>query len=147
MPNRKAETQAVSCGAESPFPGPPEAGRMDRAAEPPARGEHGRFLAGYTPTPTQRARRFQPGKSGNPAGRRKADPGLREVLTAGSVTAALALCDIVNDPGINPRVRCMAAEIILARVCGKALQPIDSAPGEVKPIVVEFKGVLDDWAG
>lgn len=82
--------------------------------------------------------RWVKGQSGNPKGRPKVDEDVKKIFKAATVPAAKALVAIVEDEKAKPLDRIRAAEIILDRVYGKAVQPIDAelsgkgAPFEVK---------------
>ena len=69
-------------------------------------------------------RPFRPGESGNPGGRPKADPATKEILLAGGPEAAQFMLDLVRDEGARTGDRLRAAEYILDRLLGKAVQPI-----------------------
>lgn len=62
----------------------------------------------------------------NPAGRPKTPEAVKAILKAATPAAAQALADIVADPAKKASDRIKAAEIILDRVLGKAVQPIDA---------------------
>lgn len=90
---------------------------------------------------------FPVGVSGNPSGRRKQDPAIVALLKSKSLSAANTLVELMENPKVSPKVRCQAAEVILDRVYGKAVQPIDaSIGGNGDPVVIAFAGVLSDWA-
>lgn len=71
-------------------------------------------------------RPFQAGQSGNPGGRPKKDPTVAAILTAGGKPAAEYMVALVKDPEAKPADRQRAAEYILDRLLGKALQPIQA---------------------
>lgn len=62
---------------------------------------------------------FQPGQSGNPGGRVKADPRLREMAQARTAEAFEVVLECLADE--NPNIRLRAAEMILERGHGKAV--------------------------
>ena len=66
---------------------------------------------------------FQPGQSGNPSGRPKADPALRAAAQAKTEEALNVLIAAMADEDV--KVRIMAAQAILDRGHGKPAQAID----------------------
>lgn len=70
---------------------------------------------------------FQKGKSGNPSGRPKADPNVKEMLKAAAPGAVKLLTETMNDPTVKIDMRIRCAETVLDRVYGKATQPIEGA--------------------
>jgi hypothetical protein len=90
---------------------------------------------------------WQPGQSGNPSGRRKVDPQVKKLLIEATPRAAQELIDLMTDKKVSPRIRCEAAQAILDRVYGKAVQPIDATvEGDLRMMVVKFEGALEQWA-
>lgn len=83
------------------------------------------------PEPKRRGggRPFQPGQSGNPGGRPKAVREVVELARAHTVAAITALADIVQDSGAPPAARVTAADKLLERGWGKAVQPVSGADG------------------
>jgi len=73
---------------------------------------------------------FVPGQSGNPSGRPKADPILREMAQARTAEAFQVVLDALADP--DKRIALKAAEIVLDRGHGKPAQAVElaNAPGE-----------------
>lgn len=71
---------------------------------------------------------FQPGKSGNPGGRPKANPEVLEILRSATPDAARRLVEIANDPGHKQQLA--AVESILNRVLGMPKQPIGLDPDD-----------------
>lgn len=71
---------------------------------------------------------FQPGQSGNPSGRPKQDPAIKEAARA-HAERALAVF-VANMEDENPAVRHKAAEAILDRAYGKPAQAIAGPDGE-----------------
>lgn len=69
--------------------------------------------------------RFQPGVSGNPNGRPKVDPKVREMLKAATPDAAQLLIDTIKNDKAKMETRVDCAKEVLNRVYGKATQPID----------------------
>lgn len=91
--------------------------------------------------------RFQKGVSGNPSGLKAIDLSVKNLLIDATPAAAQTLIDVLNDPKASPKLRCQVAEMILNRVYGKAVQPIDaSVGGNGDPVVIAFAGVLQEWA-
>lgn len=68
--------------------------------------------------------RWQPGQSGNPAGRRPMPPEVVEALQAGSETAAKRLVELCSST--DPRIALMASEALLSRLYGKPTQQVDA---------------------
>lgn len=68
--------------------------------------------------------KFQPGQSGNPAGRRPMPPEVVEALQAGSETAAKRLVELCSSK--DPRIALMASEALLSRLYGKPTQQVDA---------------------
>ena len=66
---------------------------------------------------------FQKGVSGNPGGRPRVNPEVREILKAHSVEAARKLVEMINHE--NPKIAMWAITDILDRTQGKALQAQD----------------------
>lgn len=78
---------------------------------------------------------FQPGQSGNPAGRPKQDPRLKEMAQARTADAFAVLEACLQDE--DAKVRLKAAEVILDRGHGKAPQAIVGSDDEA-PIRMVF---------
>jgi hypothetical protein len=137
-----------SLAPASPF-GPPEAGggTADEAPDCFCEDETMECASDNKYSPAFKAGRFKPGQTGNPGGRKRIDNEIRKMLADGTKESVKALCDIVSNSSISPKVRCFAAQIILDRVYGKATQPIDAiVGGRGEPVVFEFRGILDEWA-
>lgn len=73
------------------------------------------------------------GSTGNPGGRPRTDPEVRQALEAGSLAAAERLVALVQDP--EPRIALAASVALLDRVIGKPAQAIEVAARE------------PDWSG
>lgn len=82
-----------------------------------------RFDSNGNPLPPG-LRPWQPGQSGNPAGRRPMPPEVVEALQAGSEAAAKRLVELCSSP--DPRVALMASEALLSRLYGKPTQQVDA---------------------
>lgn len=80
-----------------------------------------------------RSNRFQKGVSGNPGGRPKGNPEVKEILKAASPDAARALVELLNSD--KDSIRLAAAQDILDRTQGKAIQAQD--------ISMDVRGLLD----
>jgi hypothetical protein len=85
---------------------------------------------------------FKPGKSGNPDGRPKLPPELKDTLRGLSPRAVEILTEIMENPESQPAARIRAAEIILNRAYGMPLQEIDATIKKARPIV--FDSALED---
>lgn len=65
---------------------------------------------------------FVKGQSGNPGGRPKIQKDLQDAAREHSHTALKVLVDIVKSPKMNPIARVKAADLIIERGYGKAIQ-------------------------
>lgn len=70
---------------------------------------------------------FSPGVSGNPGGRPRIAPEVRELAAEHGPKAFLKVIEIMNDPKAQRRVQLAAAEVILDRCYGKAVTPLVAA--------------------
>ena len=68
---------------------------------------------------------FQPGQSGNPGGRKKVAPEVKEMLKAEAPEAARFLIETMHNEAVKDELRIKCAETVLERVYGKATQPIE----------------------
>jgi hypothetical protein len=80
---------------------------------------------------------FEPGKSGNPGGRKKQDVSVRELARAHGVDAIATLVEVMKDVKAPPSARVSAANSVLDRGFGKPVQPIDG-DGEGGPVGLVF---------
>lgn len=80
-------------------------------------------------------RPFQPGQSGNPAGRRP-DGALRELARAHTEEAVATLASIMADAGAPPSARVQAAQALLDRGWGRAPQSLEVTGAEGGPVKV-----------
>ena len=75
--------------------------------------------------------RFQKGQSGNPGGRKKTPPEIREMAKIAAPDAMRRAIDELKNP--DAKVALRAVEIVLDRAYGKPTQPVDG-DGEGGPI-------------
>ena len=69
-------------------------------------------------------RPFQPGESGNPGGRPKTNPAVKEMFVAACPDAVQLLIDTMKNENEKTALRVACANTIIERVMGKAAQPI-----------------------
>lgn len=81
---------------------------------------------------------------GQSPGRKKVDNGFKMVLKMNEIPALMTIVSIMNDTRARSADRLKAAELIIDRLYGKAVQPIGGEEGQ--PLVVKLAGVLDDWS-
>lgn len=81
--------------------------------------------AGKVKKPRGPGRKFEPGKSGNPAGRKPRTPEELDLIAAckNRAPAALAVIESIMMDGENERNKLAAAQAIIERAYGKAVQP------------------------
>jgi hypothetical protein len=105
-------------------------------------------IAHRNPAEHLKAYAFQQGVSPNPSGRPRADPEIRKLVKEKSLTAFKTLVELMENPKTPAKTRCDAAQAILDRAYGKAVQPIDAQiDGGGGAIVIAFTGQLKEWAG
>jgi hypothetical protein len=104
--------------------------------------------SGGTAAPIPIGRRFQPGQSGNPAGRPK---GIAAVVRERTDPSAMVgiLLEVAEDPRAKPSERIAAVRELLDRGYGKA--PAFAAiegndPLELSAIAQEIQGIADELA-
>lgn len=86
--------------------------------------------------PRGAGRRFQPGQSGNPAGRPKRTQEELDLIAACKerASAALAVVESIMLEGENERNQLAAAQWIVERGYGKAVQPVEASGPNGGPI-------------
>jgi len=84
---------------------------------------------------------FEPGKSGNPSGRPKAIPKIRDLARSYSEEAILLAVKIMRDEDERGLTRLAAINVVLDRAWGKPMQGIEVT--ENKP-VVDISNIPDD---
>ena len=107
-------------------------------------------------TKTAVGRPFQTGEDSrrNTGGRPKADPATKEVLLAGGPEAAQFMVDLLHNESARTSDRLRAAEYILDRLLGKAVQPIlaevkeEEEPMSLSEIMERVKELYEEtWGG
>ena len=83
-----------------------------------------------------RTGQFQPGQSGNPSGRPRADPEVKEILKAAAPDAARKLVELMNSK--NEKIAFQAAQEILNRTQGKpeTMQKIEFSNNDDRKLIV-----------
>lgn len=95
----------------------------------------------------QETKEPQAGSAARRASRKAPDPLIKKMLVEATPAAIQTLIDLLNDPKTDPKLRCQVADMILTRVCGKTVQPIDAAADSTgEPVTITFTGVLKEWA-
>ena len=84
--------------------------------------------------------RFKPGVSGNPKGKPKSDPLVREILRANSPEAALKLVELLSSD--KEQIRFMAAQEILNRTEGKPMQAVNMEVSGNMDVRSQIRAVL-----
>ena len=84
--------------------------------------------------------RFKPGVSGNPKGKPKSDPLVREILRANSPEAALKLVELLSSD--KEEIRFMAAQEILNRTEGKPMQAVNMEVSGNMDVRSQIRAVL-----
>ena len=74
-------------------------------------------------------RRFQPGQSGNKAGRPRQDKTITELARAHGPRAIEVLAELINDPKASASARAIAADRILDRAYGRPPQAVGLSVG------------------
>lgn len=80
--------------------------------------------------------RFKPGQSGNPGGRPKIDPAVKEALAALTVPAVQKLAELLKSD--NEKIALGAVCEVLDRNLGKAVQAISDPDGNALPVNVHL---------
>lgn len=86
---------------------------------------------------------FKPGQSGNPGGRPKEAPEVRELARAHTPDAIKALSEIVKNKKANPSARVSAAAVLLDRGYGRASQDL-TVRGSLESHIISLIQGLDD---
>lgn len=79
---------------------------------------------------------FQPGQSGNPSGRPKIPEEVKAAFRAATPRAFEVLCEIMDDEGAKDSDRIKAAEVIMDRAWGKAVQAVDVDAKNIPQVVI-----------
>ena len=87
---------------------------------------------------------WKPGQSGNPGGRPKMPPELKEKLREASAEAFDVMIEIARNKSAKPADRIRASEILVERYYGKSPQPI-CGDEEGSAIIVKLAGELEQW--
>jgi hypothetical protein len=77
----------------------------------------------------------QKGYTGNPGGRPAMDPELKKAVQGYARDAIEYLAGVLSDPNAKPDHRIKAAEVLIDRGFGKAVQAIDATLTERRPII------------
>ena len=79
---------------------------------------------------------FKPGQSGNPSGRPKIPDDVKQMFREATPRACEVLCQIINDEGARYSDRIKAAEVIMDRAWGKAVQAVDVDAKNIPQVVI-----------
>lgn len=82
-----------------------------------------------------KGRPFPPGTSGNPGGRPKEQPAVKEMLKAATVDAAKLLVDTIKNETAKLELRIRCSEIVLDRVYGKPQQALEVDSKNIPQVV------------
>ena len=80
---------------------------------------------------------FKPGQSGNPNGRPKIPPELREAAKSAAPEALQVAIDLMRNPAVEPADRLRAVSIVLDRAYGKPVQATEISGPDGGPIMHE----------
>lgn len=86
-------------------------------------------------SPTRISGKWAPGVSGNPNGRPRTSPEIREALARQTPRAIEAIGEILNSPETRASDRLRAAELVLAYHIGKPVQTIEHEEGPIEIFV------------
>ena len=81
-------------------------------------------------------KQFQPGQSGNPGGRPKVPEEVKQMFREATPKACEVLCQIIGDEDARDSDRIKAAEVILDRAWGKAVQAVDVDAKNIPQVVI-----------
>ena len=93
--------------------------------------------AAAVPVNRDSAGRFIKGQSGNPQGRKRLPPDVKQMLKAATPEAVRLLLDTMENREVKPELRVKCAETVLDRVYGKSSQPIENNVDGIVRIVLE----------
>lgn len=80
--------------------------------------------------------KFTKGRSGNPGGRRKTPPDVRDALIAACPRAVARLIELLDSD--DERIALRASEVVIERCLGKVPQPLIGADGDDSPIEIKI---------
>lgn len=86
---------------------------------------------------------FQKGQSGNPGGRKKANPELRELARSFTAEAIGAAVKILRKPKATDQAKLKAVEILLERGHGKPTQHIEADVNLFDNLTLDQRRALD----